>query len=80
MAAVPPRALALLSWCALASCSVVYKMCTQKTGNHTEEMYKRYQESFQEYLVSNVLPAVQKLEGEPMVRPAAPLLSMLSDP
>jgi len=45
-------------------------MCTQKTGNHTEEMYRRYQESFQEYLVSNVLPAVQKLDSEPMVSPA----------
>lgn len=42
-------------------------MCTQKTGNHTEEMYKRYRESFQEYLVQNVLPAVRALDGEPMV-------------
>jgi len=48
--------------------TVVYKMCTQKTGNHTEEMYKRYQESFQEYLVRNVLPSVRALEGEPMLK------------
>jgi len=48
--------------------TVVYKMCTQKTGNHTEEMYKRYQESFQEYLVKNVLPAVRALDGEPMLK------------
>jgi cullin 1 len=48
--------------------TVVYKMCTQKTGNHTEEMYKRYQESFQDYLVQNVLPAVRALEGEPMLK------------
>ena len=48
-------------------CSVVYKMCTQKAGNHTEEMYKRYQTSFQDYLVQTVLPAVKALSGEPMV-------------
>jgi hypothetical protein len=46
---------------------MVYTMCTQKNTNHTEEMYKRYQDSFREYLKNTVLPAVQALEGEPMV-------------
>jgi len=48
--------------------TIVYKMCTQKNANHTEEMYKRYEESFREYLVQTVLPAVRALEGEPMLK------------
>jgi len=48
--------------------TMVYTMCTQKNTNHTEEMYKRYQDSFREYLKNTVLPAVQALEGEPMLK------------
>ena len=42
-------------------------MCTQKNGNHTEAMYGRYSESFKEYLLQTVLPAVRSLEGVEMV-------------
>ena len=42
-------------------------MCTQKNGNHTEAMYGRYSESFKDYLLQTVLPAVRSLEGVEMV-------------
>eukprot|EP00658_Telonema_sp_P-2_P081257 TRINITY_DN8287_c0_g1_i14.p1 TRINITY_DN8287_c0_g1~~TRINITY_DN8287_c0_g1_i14.p1 ORF type:complete len:765 (+),score=256.47 TRINITY_DN8287_c0_g1_i14:127-2421(+) len=48
--------------------TIVYRMCTQKNGNHTDEMYERYSASFKEYLVESVLPAVQKLEGIEMLK------------
>jgi len=48
--------------------TIVYRMCTQKNGNHTEEMYERYSTSFKEYLLSSVLPAVRSLEGVEMLK------------
>jgi len=48
--------------------TIVYRMCTQKNGNHTEAMYGRYSESFKEYLLQTVLPAVRSLEGVEMLK------------
>merc|ERR1712054_228064 len=48
--------------------TIVYRMCTQRNGNHTEAMYSRYSESFKEYLLGSVLPAVRSLEGVEMLK------------
>lgn len=49
--------------------TTIYNMCTQKAPyDFSEELYKRYEAAFNQYINSKVLPALVEKKGEYMLR------------
>uniref|UniRef100_A0A0D6QS21 Cullin family profile domain-containing protein n=1 Tax=Araucaria cunninghamii TaxID=56994 RepID=A0A0D6QS21_ARACU len=49
--------------------TTIYNMCTQKPPHdHSQQLYDRYRESFEEYITSMVLPALREKHDEFMLR------------
>ncbi|EPS64542.1 hypothetical protein M569_10237, partial [Genlisea aurea] len=49
--------------------TTIYNMCTQKPPHdYSQQLYEKYKESFQDYIISSVLPSVQEKHDEFMLR------------
>ncbi|XP_057468036.1 cullin-1-like isoform X2 [Actinidia eriantha] len=49
--------------------TTIYNMCTQKPPHdYSQQLYDKYQESFEEYITSTVLPSLREKHGEFMLR------------
>ncbi|KAL6181259.1 hypothetical protein ACLB2K_047914 [Fragaria x ananassa] len=49
--------------------STVYKMCTQDSLNdHSQQLYDKYRETFEVYIISTVLPALREKPEESMLQ------------
>ncbi|CAN4091488.1 unnamed protein product [Withania somnifera] len=49
--------------------TTIYNMCTQKPPNdYSQQLYEKYKEAFEEYINSNVLPALREKHNEFMLR------------
>ncbi|XP_059632713.1 cullin-1 isoform X1 [Cornus florida] len=49
--------------------TTIYNMCTQKPPHdYSQQLYEKYQESFEEYIISTVLPSLREKHDEFMLR------------
>ncbi|GLU07428.1 hypothetical protein SLE2022_243880 [Rubroshorea leprosula] len=49
--------------------TTIYNMCTQKPPHeYSQQLYDKYEEAFQEYIASTVLPSLRENHGEFMLR------------
>ncbi|EOA34263.1 hypothetical protein CARUB_v10021776mg [Capsella rubella] len=48
--------------------STIYNMCTQKNGNYSQQLYQKYREVIEDYIIQTVLPSLREKHGEDMLR------------
>jgi len=49
--------------------TTIYNMCTQKPPHDfSQQLYERYREAFNAYIISDVLPALREKQGEYMLK------------